>query len=74
MVVLGVLTSLAIIGEEERAGCFTLILLLLSMFCFSLSLMPWIGLQSVIAAFPGHTHLRFQRFLNVEYHWKLILY
>ena len=21
--------------------------------------MPWVGLQSMIVAFPGHTHLRF---------------
>ena len=52
--------------EEERAGNFTLIVLLLSCVCLCLSVfcvlclfltVPWVGLWSVIVAFPGHTHL-----------------
>ena len=43
--------------DEERAGCFTLFVCLL-VFCVSSSrchgLVPGIGLQCVVVAFPGH--------------------
>ena len=44
------------LAEEERAGCFTLILLWLSVISASVSCA---GLQSVTVAFPGHAHLPF---------------
>ena len=45
-------------AEEERVGCFTLIVFLLLCGCQCLLVMvPWVGLWSVIVAFPDHTHL-----------------
>ena len=41
------------LAEVERAGCFTLIVLWLSVFLT----VTWVSLQSVTASFPGHTHL-----------------
>ena len=38
------------LAEEERAGCFTL---------FSFFAVPWFYLLSVIEAFSGHAHLRY---------------
>ena len=61
-VVLCVFSSLAIIlmGKRERASCFAR---LLSYRCIvTINVMwlfltvPWVGLQSVIVAFPYHTH------------------
>ena len=59
--VLRVFSSFVIISmaEEERNGCFTLC------FCCCVAVIvpflylavPWIGLWSVVVAFPGHTHL-----------------
>ena len=50
-------------GEEEIAGCFTLIVFLhLSVFsalCLFL-MVSWVGLQCVIVAFPSHTYLLFE--------------
>ena len=51
----------------ERARCFTFIVLLarhvavivLCLFLYG----PWAGLQCVIVAFPGHTHILFAAFL-----------
>ena len=40
---------------EREAGCFTLIVLLLSFGCYFLAV--GCGLQRVIVAVPGHTHL-----------------
>ena len=46
------------LADEERADCFTLIVLLLLICVLYLYLVvPWIGLLSVRVAFPGHTHL-----------------
>ena len=47
--VLSVLSSSAII-LEQRVGCFTLTIFLMS--CVA----PWVGLLCVIMIFPGHTH------------------
>ena len=47
---------------EERAGCFTLIIFLLSFvskFSCLFLVVPWVGLQCVIVAFPPHTHFFF---------------
>ena len=38
--------------ERERAGCFALIVFLVSRYC-----VPWVGLHYVIVVFPHHTHL-----------------
>ena len=49
------LSSLAIILlRKQKAGCLPLNVLWLSVFT-----MPWVGMKSVIAAFPGHSHLSF---------------
>ena len=37
---------------EEKAGCVVAVCIM----CLFLTV-PWVGLQSVIVAFPGHTHL-----------------
>ena len=42
----------AIFAEEKRASCFSLCL---GCIC-SVSLPQWVGLQSVIVPFHGHTH------------------
>ena len=50
------------LAEEERAGCFTLAVFLLSCdFWCSVSLPrgPCVGLQCVIMTFPGHAYLLF---------------
>ena len=49
---------------EDRAGLFTLIVLLMSCdcSCYVISVflaVPWFGLQCVIVVFPDHTHLLF---------------
>ena len=51
--VLGVLTSLAtiLLGKRKRAGCFVL---WLSVVCLFLAVL-WVGIQSEIVEFPGHT-------------------
>ena len=58
--VLSVPSSFEIILLRKRAGCFTLIVLLLSCGCYwhvSLFLVvPWVGLHCVTVAFPGQTH------------------
>ena len=58
--------------EEERAGCFALIVLRMSCYCkCSVALLhtvPWVSLQCVIVVFPDYTHLLF------FYHKTLILY
>ena len=50
------------LGGEKKNGCFTLIAfqchLTVSVLCLFLTV-PWVGLQCVIVAFPGHTHLLF---------------
>ena len=38
-----------------------IVLAVLCVLCLCPTL-PWVGLQSVIVAFPGHTHLLFHRF------------
>ena len=49
-------------GRGRIAGCFTLIVFLLALFlvfgplCLFLTV-AWVGLQCVIVAFPGQTHL-----------------
>ena len=51
---------LSVILLAEKYGCFTLIVFMLSCSCVSSSRVmgwSWVGLQSVIVAFPGHTHL-----------------
>ena len=51
------------LAEEKRAGCFIFIVFLLS--CGGLFLTAlWVGLSSVIVAFPGHTYLPFDRTLS----------
>ena len=46
------------LSEEERAGCFTVVLLLLSsVFCVSFFMVLRVGQRSVIVAYLGHTHL-----------------
>ena len=66
-VVLDVFSSLAIIllreRERERAGCFTLSALWLSVFCVLCLFLtvPWVGQRSVIVTCPGHTHLFFSK-------------
>ena len=55
-VVHGVRSSLAIMLLRTRAGCYTLCcgcLCLVSLFLMVL----WVGLRSVIVAFPGPTHM-----------------
>ena len=55
-------------GQGRIAGCFTLIVFLLSLFldfsalCLFLTV-PWVGLQCVSMAFPGHTYL-FLRYIT----------
>ena len=47
------------LGEEGSAGCFTVIVFLVSCDgkCFvALPTVPCVGLQSVIVVFSGHTH------------------
>ena len=47
------------LDEEERAGCFVLIVFLVIITVNIMWLfltMPWVGLQCVILAFPDHTH------------------
>ena len=39
------------LAEEEKSDCFTSVVLWLSLF--------WVGLRSVIVAFPSHSHLLF---------------
>ena len=49
------------LDEEERAGCFVLIVLCLvtvNVLWLFLSV-PWVGLQCVILVFPEHTQLLF---------------
>ena len=43
------------LAEEERAGCFILIAFLI--FPCLLLTVVWVGLQSVLVGFPGHTYL-----------------
>ena len=47
------------LDEKERAGCIALIVLCrVTVKVLSLFLMvPWVGLQCVIVAFPDHIHL-----------------
>ena len=50
------------LAEEERTCCFTLFSSLCYVSVGGLSLfleIMWFGLQCVIVAFPGHTHLLF---------------
>ena len=63
-----VLSSFAIIiEEEERAGCFAFIVLRMSWMWLFLAVL-WVGLQCVIVVFPDHTHLffmpKFPKFSN----------
>ena len=57
-------------GQGRVAGCFTLIVFLLELFlvfgvpCLFLTV-PWVGLQCVIVAFPGHTYL-FLRYITYD--------
>ena len=45
---------------EERAGCFSWFVLLVSQDCWvALPPSAWVCLQFVIVVFPGHTHLLF---------------
>ena len=48
--------------EEEKAGCFAIIVLLkyftINILWFFL-MVPWVGLQCVIVVFPDHSHLLF---------------
>ena len=64
-VVLNVLSSLAIhCTGGERAGCFVSMCSCCRVTVWALCLflaVPWVGLQSVIETFPGHTHLLFNR-------------
>ena len=64
-VVLNVLSSLAIhFTGEERVGCFVSMCsccrVTVCVLCLFLTV-PWVGLRSVTEAFPGHTHLLFNR-------------
>ena len=49
---------------EERAGCSTFVLFLMSCHCYHLfddsSRCPWVGLLCVIVAFHCHIHLYFK--------------
>ena len=63
MTVIGVLSGFAIISLGKRE----LVALLLLSFCCHVAVsglcffltVPWVGLQCVIGAFPGHTHILF---------------
>ena len=52
-----------VIQYEKRAGCFTLIVFMISGDCLcsvagsSSRAVPWDGLQCVIVVFPDNTHL-----------------
>ena len=66
---LGTLSSLAITllrkRGRERAGSFEYFKCVLAVCVLCLFFMlPWVGLQSATVAFPGHTHLLFQLWLN----------
>ena len=52
------------LDRGERAGCFTLFVLLL--FCNSSSRFLWVSLQCVIVVFPDHSHLLFLSVLFVK--------
>ena len=57
-VVLSVLSSFSNhLVEKERAGCFTLIVLWLSVFCVLFLPVREVGLQSVLVAFPCITQI-----------------
>ena len=54
------LSRFAIISLEKRAGCFSLIVFLVSLVCcwpVSLHHVMWVGLQCVIVLFPGNNYL-----------------
>ena len=54
------LTSCDHLAGEQRAGCFTcfvfVVVVAVIVLCLILSV-PWVDLQYMIVAFPGHTHL-----------------
>ena len=50
------------LDEDERAGCFAVIVFWMSCYCTCLVALPQcgvVGLQFVIVVFPDHTHLLF---------------
>ena len=56
-VVLGVLTSLAIIWLRKRESCVLYFICVKAVYVLCLFLLVlWGGLQSVVVAFPGHSH------------------
>ena len=59
--VLVVLSKFAIILLKKRANWLIYFncVVAVSVPCFFLTI-PWVGLQSVIVIFPGHTHLYFK--------------
>ena len=56
---LGALSSLPIILLRERERCLLYFNCVVAVCVLCVFLMvPWVGLQSVIVVFPGHTHPR----------------
>ena len=56
--------------EEEKAGCFAIIVLQMYITITVLWLfltVPWVGLQYVFVVFPDHTHLRFGSLLMLRH-------
>ena len=45
------------IEEEEKAGCFAIIVL--QIYCYCKCSVLWFGLQCAIVVFPDHTHFLF---------------
>ena len=65
----GILTFMSRIKIEARLPYFNCLLAVMWLFVFSLFLMvPWVGVQYVVIAFPGHTRLNFgtvKRYLEI---------
>ena len=61
VVFLVILSRFAIISLKKRelVSLLYLCCVCISSPCFTLTI-PWVGLQSVIVAFPGHTHFYFR--------------
>ena len=61
--------------EEEKAGCFAVIVLQMYCYCKCYVALPYgpVGLRCVIVVFPGHTHLVFKEFGIPFFHPSLTL-
>ena len=57
-------------GRGRKAGCFTFVFLLALFLVFGALCLfltaSWVGLQCIIAAFPGHTYL-FLRYITHDF-------